>query len=117
MNKYLKAILFIIIPTLLGNLLLSIFYYNDIISNSIYSYSLMGIIFISFLGCGIFMGNKVNKKGYFEGLKFGFSTVIIFILLGFLFKNKININSLIYYLVLIVTATIGSMIGINKKKN
>ena len=114
--KYIKAGLYILIPLLLGNLILSILYYNNIISNSLNSYIPLGILLISLLLTGIYLGNKVDQKGYLEGLKLGLGTIIIFILFSLIFKQKLNINSFIYYIIILTISIIGSIIGINKKK-
>jgi len=73
---------------------------------------------ISFIIGGIYIGNKSNKKGYLEGLKIGLIVIIIFFIISYLaFDKGITIKSSIYYLVILATSIIGSMIGINKKKN
>ncbi len=115
MNKYLKASIFILIPVLVFNLIISSLYYNDIISNSIYSYSSLFIVVISILFSGIYLGNKVKSKGYLEGLKIGIGTIILFIILSLIFKLKLSFNSFIYYIIILVCSVLGSMIGINKK--
>ena len=114
--KYIKAGLYILIPLLLGNLILSILYYNNIISNSLNSYIPLGILLISLLLSGIYLGNKVDQKGYLEGLKLGLGTIIIFIIFSLIFKQKLGINSFIYYIIILTISIIGSIIGINKKK-
>lgn len=64
---------------------------------------------------GILLGRKTNCKGYLKGLLF--STICIFILVIFslIFKISLNISTLIYYIILIISTTFGSMLGINKK--
>ncbi len=114
--KYIKAGLYILIPLLLGNLILSILYYNNIISNSLNSYIPLGILLMSLLLSGIYLGNKVDQKGYLEGIKLGLGTIIIFIIFSLIFKQKLGINSFIYYIIILTISIIGSIIGINKKK-
>ena len=114
--KYIKAGLYVLIPLFLGTIIISILYYNNIISNSLNSYIPLGILLISLLLSGIYLGNKVNQKGYFEGIKLGLGTILIFIIFSLIFKQKLGINSFIYYIVILTISIIGSIIGINKKK-
>ena len=64
---------------------------------------------------GIYLGSKVKEKGYLEGIKISGIIVLLFIIVSLILKQKLNLNSFIYYFILIVSSTIGSMIGINKK--
>lgn len=117
-TKYLKALLYIFIPILFFNLILSLLYYFNILSDK--SFNILKIIttLISFIIGGIYIGKKSNRKGYLEGLKIGLIALIIFFIISYLaFDHGITIKSSIYYLVMLATSTIGSMIGINKKKN
>lgn len=116
-TKYLKALLYIFIPILFFNLILSLLYYFNILSDK--SFNILKIIttLISFIIGGIYIGKKSNRKGYLEGLKIGLIAIIIFFIISYLaFDHGITIKSSIYYLVMLATSTIGSMIGINKKK-
>ena len=45
-----------------------------------------------------------------------FITIVIFLGLSILFKYKINVKEIIYYLITMVTLVLSSMIGINFKK-
>ena len=59
---------------------------------------------------------KTNKKGYLEGIKYGFIITILFWIISFLaFDENLKISNLLYYLVILVISSIGSMFGINKK--
>ena len=69
---------------------------------------------ISFIIGGYFIGNKSTKKGYIKGIKFSLILIIFMIIISIIF-NTFKYKSIIYYLVLIISSTIGSMIGINKK--
>ena len=72
------------------------------------------IVFFSIIG--FIYGKKTPSKGYLEGLKIGgiYIFFLIFINLIF-FQNRFSIHRIIYYCVLILSSTLGSMIGINKK--
>lgn len=71
--------------------------------------SLMTLIF------GIINGKKTSKKGYLEGLKYGGIIVGVLFLLNLIFYRNFNLYILLYYLIVIASSTIGSMIGINLK--
>lgn len=116
--KYLKALLYTFISILTFNLILSIIYYFDIVSDNLFNILKIITTSISFIIGGIYIGSKSNKRGYLEGIITGLIIVFLFFLISYLaFDNGININKIIYYLVILSTSTIGAMIGINKKKN
>lgn len=117
-TKYLKALLYIFIPILIFNIILSIIYYFNIINSKTLSTLNTILVTISMFIGGIYIGNKSNKKGYLEGIKISLIAVIILFIISYLaFDKGITIKSLIYYLLLIISSTLGSMIGINKKRN
>ena len=113
--KYLKALLFIIIPTFLLTFFISFLTYKGLINNTTNNYLIIFIVAISFFVSGLYLGNKTNKKGFLEGIKIGLSTILLFIILSLIFKAKFSITSLIYYFILLASSIIGSMIGISKK--
>ena len=111
---YLKGIIYFLIPYLILLIISTIFYYFDILSNNVFKYFKIIILLISCIISGIFIGKKSNNKGYLKGIIF--SLIIIFIFfISSLFLNGFKIYQLVYYLIIIITTTIGSMIGINKK--
>lgn len=111
-KKYYKSVLIfisslIIIPiflTLLNILKLKTYRVSIIIISSI----LMFII-------GFILGKKTDKNGYLKGLLLSTICILILLILSLIFKYKLNINSLIYYIILIISTTFGSTLGINKK--
>jgi len=64
---------------------------------------------------GIILGKNSNNKGYLKGILFSTICILMLIIISLLFKFSLNINSLIYYIILIIATTFGSMLGINKK--
>ena len=107
--KYLKTITFEIILLLILSIISSILFYFDIISD------INIIIFIiTFLLSGIYISKLSNKKYYLEGIKISLINIILFLLISLIFKYKINF---LYYLLIIITTIIGSLIGrLFKKK-
>ena len=61
------------------------------------------------------LGTKSKQKGYLEGIKIGLIIIGLLIIIVLLL-DKLNIKSLLYYLILLLTSILSSMIGINIKK-
>lgn len=64
---------------------------------------------------GYILGKKINKNGYLNGLLLSIICTFIFLLLSLIFRFNLNFNSLLYYLILIVSTIFGSIISINRK--
>ncbi|MDD6224299.1 MAG: TIGR04086 family membrane protein [bacterium] len=116
--KYLKALLYIIIPILVVNIILTVLYYFNIVGTTGINYLKLGMIIISMLIGGIYIGSKAEKKGWLEGIKIGIEVIILLFLISYLgFDKGINIKTVVYYILMITSAMLGSMIGINRRKN
>ena len=90
------------------------FNYFNIISNASIFKILIPII-STFVG-GFIIGIKSNKKGFIEGLKLGSIFVLTLLILSVIL-HQFKFKSILYYLILITTTSLGSMIGINIKKS
>ena len=78
----------------------------------------MLIIVIASIFIGSFLlGKKSNKKGYLEGIKYSAILIFLLVIINLLFIKVFEIKSLVYFLIIIVSSTFGSMVGINKKRN
>lgn len=115
--KYLKAFLITIGIFLLITLISSTLSYFNIINDTFNNIlKIISIIGGTFIG-GIYIGLKSENKGYLEGIKIGGIILLFMISLSYLgFDNNFNIMNIIYYLVLFIISIVGSIIGINKKK-
>ena len=111
---YLKGLLYFLIPFFILLIISTLFYYFDILSNNIFKYFKIIVLLISCITSGIFIGKKSLNKGYLNGIIFSFIIIFIFFISS-LFLDGFKISQIIYYLIIIITTTIGSMIGINKK--
>lgn len=70
---------------------------------------------MSMLIGGIYIGTKATKKGWLEGIKVGLEIIVLFFLLSYLgFDCGISFKTVVYYLILLASATLGSMIGISR---
>lgn len=116
LKLYLKSLLWFVIPLFIFLLIINTLYYFDIVNNNLIKYLKIIIILISsFLG-GLIRGYNSQNKGYINGLKLSFIIVIIFLIISLLLKS-FNLTDIIYYIIIILTITFGSMVGINRKTN
>ena len=111
-----KPLLYMLSIILISSIILTIFSYFNILNYNITIYIKLLIGIISFIIGGFIIGKNSIKKGYIEGIKLSIIAIIIMIIISIIFK-VFKYKSIIYYLVLSVSCIIGSMIGINKKKN
>lgn len=114
--KYIKSLglFFIILLTL--NILISIFNYFEIINLNITKIFMIISMLLSGLISGIYLGLNSNNKGYLEGIKLSLIILIIFTFFNLILRN-FNCITIIYYIIIILIISIGSMIGINTKKS
>lgn len=73
--------------------------------------------FMSFLIGGILLGKRSSNKGWLEGLKFGIISIALLFIFNFLALNQgYTINNLVLYFIVLIGSILGSMLGINMKK-
>lgn len=119
--KYIKnfsiSIGIILVLSFIFTFLISLLSYFDILKgNGIHVMAIVLYIISLFLG-GFFLGKRSHKKGWLEGLKLGVILILFFILANVLFiHNPLIIKSFIFYFLLLISSIMGSMIGINIKK-
>lgn len=113
---YLKSLLWFIIPLLILLLIANTFYYFDLISNNLMKYLKIIIVLIPSFISGFVRGYYSLTKGYINGLKLS-SIIVIILFLSSIILKSFRFATIIYYLIIILTITFGSMVGINKKKN
>ncbi len=77
----------------------------------------MLIPIISMLAGGIYLGSKAKNKGWLEGIKLSIFIIILLLLCHFLWmKAPFELKNILYYLILVISSTVGSMLGINLKR-
>ncbi len=113
--KYLKGLLYFFIPFISLLLIITIFYYFDILSNQVIKYFKFIIIILSSLISGFYVGKKSLSKGYLSGIKLSAIIVFIFLIIN-LIVGGFKWYHLVYYLIIILITSLGSMLGINKKE-
>ena len=119
--NYLKKIgfglLYTVIPILVSTLIVTLLHYFGIISKGFLSIMEILIPSLSLFVGGFQIGRRSKQKGWLEGIKEGLIVVVLMIIFSFLaFQNGFEIKNIIYYIILITSSTLGSMIGINFKK-
>ena len=112
--NYLKGILFFLIPFIVLLFIITIFYYFDLLSNQSIKYFKIIILLLSCLSGGFYIGRKSQNKGYLNGIILSGIILTCFFLIN-LFLGDLKWQVIIYYLIIVITTTIGSMIGINQK--
>lgn len=107
--------------SLLGLLILTffitLFNYIGIFSLSIVHAFSYITPFISFFIGGVILGKNSINKGWLEGLKLGLIAIAILFIFNFLaFSGGYSLANLILYSIVLLGCVLGSMIGINMKK-
>jgi len=112
-KKYGVSLLYTIGAIFILTLILTVLNYFNIINSSVFR---LVILIIGLITGSYILGSKSLKKGYIEGIKFGLIFLIIIFMFSIIFKEKFKIDDFVYYLIIISTSMLGSMIGIQKKK-
>ena len=119
--NYLKKLCKIVITTILSiiilGFILTILYYFDVINNNIYNIMKMIIVLLSLFINAYILGKSSTKYGLIEGLKLGTIILVIMFILKIITNSSFDIRTIIYSIILLLTSSIGSVIGINKKEN
>ena len=115
--KKLKKIIIYLILLCVFLLLLSIFNLTNLLGGTPSAIISMAFGAFSFFLAGFVRGKKRAKNGYVAGLLTGGTLLLIVFLISILiFRVRINPAMLIYYAILLISCIVGSVIGINKRK-
>lgn len=114
-KKYSFRFLYTILSLLLCLLILTALYHFDIISNNTYRIFKLILLLTNILVSGIILGKKAVNKGYLEGIKLGTFIIFLFLFVTLLTGQEIKLKLLLYDAIIMITAILGGMIGINKK--
>ena len=117
LKKYGKTLGIFLICILVLSLIVSLFNIANILYTKGSDIMIMIGMVLIFGFIGLQFGRVATEKGYLEGLKIGGSLILVLIVINLLFyRTSFSLERFIYYVVLILSSTLGSMIGINKKK-
>lgn len=101
---------------LIGIFIITVFNYINIFSaKSTNIFKLIVLLFSFWMG-GFISGKKSIKNGWLEGIKLSSIFILIFILSS-LFFHSFHAKNIIFYVLILGSTTLGSMIGINKKED
>ncbi len=112
MKKYLT---FVIFPTTAILILPIIFSIINLFGIEINKFFYTIFIIIIMMISGIILGLNIKDKGYIKGLLYGISISLVMFTLSFVFMSNHSIYNILYYIIIVATTTLGTMIGINKK--
>lgn len=107
-----------IICFLLGLTFIStLFNYINLFGNTFINVLKVIIPIISLFVGGFVIGKRTGKKGWLEGIKLGLIFLVFLTIFNYLaLDSSISLKTVIYYIILVIATTFGSMIGVNKFK-
>lgn len=117
-KNYLIHLAYAFISILVLILIVTVFNYFNLMCSGVTSAIKFIVPVGSLFVTSLLLGKKTKKRGILEGLKFGCIFIfIILVLNNLILMNSFEVKILIYYVILLVSAMLGSMIGINLKKS
>lgn len=116
LKKIGKFLLTTIVSIVILGLLLNILYYFDIINIVIYNIMKMAIVLIVLFINAFFLGKTSIKYGMIEGLKLGAIFLFVMIILKLITNSTFDIRTFIYSLIILLTTSVGAIVGINRKE-
>ena len=117
LKSYFKVILIVLLFMVGFAFLLSILQNFNLFYGKVSEVFMFIYMAILFFIIGFLVGKKATHKGYLEGIKISLSLIFILIVINVLFyQTGFSLERTIYYFILILSSTMGSMIGINKKR-
>lgn len=117
MKKIGKALLYSIGTILILTFVVTLLNYVNIFSYKIVVIFKIIIPILSIFIGGLVMGKNSTNKGWLEGIKYGIIFIIILCIMNYLIlRTGFKIQDLIYYLIITLASSFGSIIGINYKK-
>lgn len=117
LKKYGLRLFYTFLFLFLSFAFITMLYYFNIINENFYKIFKIIILIINIFISSFILGKKANAKGYLEGIKLSSLTILLFLLFSFILNKPLKLRILIYYLIIIITATLGGMLGINRKKS
>ena len=113
LKNYLKSYLYLFSLILILTLILSIINYFYTFPTKLIK---LLIPIISIFISTIILGKNTKEKAYLEGLKFTFIYILLSLIVSLITNNPFSLKLIISYLSLLLSGTIGSMLGINLYK-
>lgn len=117
LKKIGKSLLYTFSTILIGILIITILNYFNIFSIKLVSISKILILVLAIFVGSFLLGIKSDKKGYFEGIKYGIIISMILAILNLIIYHNFELKDLILYTIIIICSCLGSMVGITKHKD
>ncbi len=114
-KNLIHSLFYFVIILLSSTLVLTLLNYFNILSPKIISILKLIIPLTAMFVSSYKLGKQSEKKGYMEGIKIGAIVIGLFLVI-LLLLDQFSVKSLLYYLILLLTSILSSMIGINRKK-
>ena len=112
-----KSLLYTFSITIFSIFIITILNYFNIINGKILSVFIILIIISALFVGGYLIGKNSKQNGWLEGIKLSLIIIAILALFNYLgLKKEFHLTQIIYYLILTIACTLGSMVGINKRK-
>ncbi len=115
LKKYAFRLGYTLIALFLSLLVIITLYYFNLINQNIYKILKIIILIINIFISGFLLGKQAKSKGYLEGIKLSSMIIILFLGITFLANEPIKLTVIVYYLIILITATFGSMLGMSLK--
>lgn len=110
--KYIKILPIPLISIIIMSLTFSI---TNLLNYKTNNIIILIIMILVMLISGYILSNNITKKKYLHGLIFGIITTLILFIISIIYKPTYTYNTLIYYILLILSSMIGAMISTIKK--
>ena len=116
-KKYLISYAYSLAIIIIGIFIITLLKYFNIITSGLANVLKLIIIIVAMFIGSFFLGKKAMKKGYLEGIKYSILFLVFLLIINLTIIKEFNIKMIIYFLIIIISATFGSMLGINKKRS
>ncbi len=117
MKKFIKPFLYSLGILLVFTFILTIFNYIGLISFFALKVCKVIIPIVSYFIAGFLIGKNSDKKGWLSGIEIGLILVITSFAINLVLNTKLSIGLILYYIGLLSICVLGSMLGINRKKD
>lgn len=115
LKKIGTAFIYIFSILIVSTFIISLFNYIGLVNGKFLTILKILIPIISLFVGGFIIGRESKSKGWLEGIKLGGIFILFLVLFNYLgLKNVPELKNIIYYLIILGSSVIGSMLGISK---